>query len=428
MKHFHFIKELKDFLLLWASQAISELGTAMTSYAMVIWVYGHKGTATSLTALTLCTFMPTILLRFIGGTLADRWDKRRIMLAADVFAACGTLMILVLYSFDVLRIWHLYIINVLLSGMNAVQAPASFAATSVLVPAKHYTRAGGLQGVSGATIYILSPALGSVLLVWGGIEMVLLFDLASFAVAFVTLLLFIRIPRQTAQKNTQGESFWQSCLVGVRYLKQNKAMLSITLFIAITNFLAKIGNDGMLAPFILARTGNNQQILGMVQSGVAIGLLLGSMLATAMKPVKKKTRLIFLLYAFIFSGNIVQGVSDQARVWFAAAVITYAAAAVMNANLTTVLREYMPVEVQGRVFSAKDTLQNCTIPLGLLLGGILADHLFEPLMMNQSGVLSAIFGTGGGAGLALMVCCAGVLGCIVSLVQLGNPVYRELDK
>ena len=72
--------------------------------------------------------------------LADRWNKKRIMLLADLAAACGTITVLVLYSFAALRIWHLYVINVLLSFMNAFQNPASFVATSLLVPSKHYTR------------------------------------------------------------------------------------------------------------------------------------------------------------------------------------------------------------------------------------------------------------------------------------------------
>ena len=89
MKQSHTIKSLRSFLLLWGSQTVSELGTAMTDYAIVIWVYGQQGTASSVTLLTLCAFMPTILFRFIGGTLADRWNKKHIMLLSDLAAACG---------------------------------------------------------------------------------------------------------------------------------------------------------------------------------------------------------------------------------------------------------------------------------------------------------------------------------------------------
>lgn len=430
MKRISVLKELRDFLLLWSSQAVSELGTAMTNYALVIWIYEQKGTATSTMLLTLCAFMPTILFRFMAGALADRWDKKRIMLVSDLFAACGTLTLLVLHATGGLRIWHIYIINVLLSFMNAFQAPASFAATSMLVPERHYARAGGLQGISGTAISILSPALGSVLLAFGGMPVVLLFDLASFAIAFAVLLCCIRLPKQEYAERAKGETFWQSCLVGMRFVKEHRSLWNITLFIAATNFLAKLGNDGMLAPFILGRSGNDQQILGMVQSMVSLGVFAGSLIVTAMKPVKKKTRLIFILYAIIFAGNVVQGLSMQPWVWSAAAFATYMAAAVMNANLTSALRTYVPLEMHGRVFSAKDTLQNCTIPLGLFLGGILTDHAFEPFMaaLSVQRLLSGIILPGKDAGIALMFLIVGTAGCVISLCQLKRTVYKDMDQ
>ena len=146
------LKELRDFLMLWSTQTLSSLGTAMPEYALTLWVYQQQGTASSVTRLTLCIFLPTILFRFLAGTVADKWDKKRILLIADAFAACGTLAVLVLYLTGALRIWHLYVINVLLSFANAFQVPASFSATSLIVPKAHYTRIGGLQGFSGAAI------------------------------------------------------------------------------------------------------------------------------------------------------------------------------------------------------------------------------------------------------------------------------------
>ena len=145
----HPFKQLHSFLLLWGSQTVSQLGTAMTDYAIIIWAYSRKGTASSVTLLMVCTFLPTIFIRFLAGSMVDRQDKKRIMLIADLLAACGTLAVFVLHSADFLQIWHLHVINFLLSLMNAFQEPASFVAVSLLVPKKHYARAGGLQGSAG---------------------------------------------------------------------------------------------------------------------------------------------------------------------------------------------------------------------------------------------------------------------------------------
>ena len=426
----HSLKHLYSFLLLWGSQTVSQLGTAMTDYAVIIWVYSRKGTASSVTLLTVCTFLPTIFFRFLAGSVVDRRNKKRIMLIADLLAACGTLAVLLLHSTEVLEIWHLYVINFLLSLMNAFQEPASFVAVSLLVPEEHYARAGGLQGFSGAAVSILAPALGALLLACGGLDLVLVIDLATFAVAFLTLLFLIRIP-EAEQKKTEEEPFSETCLAGIRYLKEHTAMLRMTLFLAVINFLAKLGNDGMLSPFILGRTGNNQSVLGAVESFTALGVLAGSLLATMLKPAGKRTRLIFITTGLVFAGNIIQSLTRQPWLWCAAAFGSYLTAAVMNVNMDTLMREKVPTEMQGRVFSAKSTLQNFTIPIALLLGGLLADTVFEPLMLADSPAqqaLSGLFGTGKGAGIGLMFFIVGIAGMLVSFTRLGKPVYRELDR
>ncbi len=96
-------------------------------------------------------------------------------------------------------------------------------------------------------------------------------------------------------------------------------------------------------------------------------------------------------------------------------------AAVMNAHMTVFLREQIPLELQGRVFSAESTLKNCAIPLGLFLGGLLADHVFEPLMMSDSPLqrwLFPFFGQGMGAGIAVQFLIMGVLGIILCLIYV----------
>lgn len=421
MKNKNMIKELRSFLLLWSSQAVSSLGTAMTEYALIVWIYRQAGTASSTTLLTLCSFAPTILFRFAAGAAADRWDKKRIMLFADLFAACGTFSIYLLYSFSALRIWHLYLINVLLSFMNAFQEPAAFVATSLLVPEEHYTRAGGLQGISGAAVSILAPALGAGVLAFGGLKVVLICDLCSFFIAFIVLLLFIRIPKAEAAEKEQKEPFRKTCTEGFRFLRSHTVMLHLILFMTGVNFLAKMSNDGLISPFVLARTGNNQQVLGAVQSCAALGVMAGSLIVTWMKPVKNKLKLIGISTAFVFSGNIFQGLSQHPVIWCAAALGSYAMAAIMNTHMTVFMREQVPLEIQGRVFSAESTLKNCAIPLGLFLGGLMADHVFEPFMKSDSALqrqLIPFFGSSAGAGIALQFIIAGVLGILLCLVYL----------
>ena len=198
-------------------------------------------------------------------------------------------------------------------------------------------------------------------------------------------------------------------------------LLHLILFMTGVNFLAKMGNDGLLSPFVLARTGDDQRVLGAVQSSVALGVMAGSLAVTWMKPVKNRLKLIGISTALVFSGNIFQSLTGHPAAWCAAAFASYAMAAVMNAHMTAFMREQIPLELQGRVFSAESTLKNCAIPFGLFLGGLLADHVFEPFMTSDSPLqrgLTPLFGDGIGAGIAVQFFIMGALGIALCLAWL----------
>lgn len=424
------INSLRHFLLLWASQSISAIGTAMTDYALIVWIYGQNGSASSVSLMTLCSFMPTILFRFIAGAVADRWNKKHIMLVSDLVAACGTLTILLLFSSGSLTILSLYVITFLLSLMNAFQVPAAYVATSLLIPEEQYARAGGLQAFSGAAISILSPALAGVVLAWGGMTCVLLLDLLTFAVAFLVLL-FLRIPHIAPEQKQEEESIWQNCLTGLRYLKAHRYMLHLILFIAAVNFLAKLGPDGQMAAFVLSRTDNNQTVLGLVQSCVALGPMLGGLLVALMKPSANNIRMMFRMCCLIFLTGMGLAVCRGPIGWCAFAFLQYLFASIMNVHWNTVMRTEVPLELLGRVYSTRDTIQNGTIPLGLFLGGWLADHVFAPLMTHESALqraLTPVFGSGKGAGMAALFLLVSFAGFVLSVVCMNRNGFRPPEQ
>lgn len=431
MRQLNKLLGLRSFLILWFGQSISTLGSSMSGYALVIWAYEQKGTASSIAWLTACSYLPSVLFCFIAGTLADKWDKKKVMLTSDFVAALGTLTVLCLYSTDNLQIWHLYIINTLISLMNAFQNPASYVAVSLIAPKEQYTRVSGLQAFSNSLINIISPALATALLSFSGLKMILVLDLLTFGIAFSTLLFFIHIPPVSSDNSERKESFLKSCLDGLNFLKEHRALLQIILFFAFINLLAYLTGFGILPALILARTGDNQSILGMVSSSIGIGTLVGSVIVTAAKPAKRKTHVIFISLAVSFLlANILWAVGQNAWIWVFAAFAGNLPLPFLGANMTTIMRTKVPTQMQGRVFSTRDTLQFFTRPLGLFLSGILADKVFEPFMQSASPFqrfLSAIVGTGKGSGIAVMFLITGVTGVISSLISLGNPVYKELD-
>lgn len=431
MKKSNIIYELKDFLILWGTQAMSSLGTAMTNFALIIWVYGQKGTASSLILLSVCSMLPSIFFCFIAGTIADRWNKKRIMLIADLLAAMGTVTVMVLFLTSSLEIWHLYVINFLLSFMNAFQHPASYVATSLLVPKKYYVKVSGLQAFSSSIVTILAPALGSAVLVFGGLQTVLTIDLATFTIAFLILLLYIKIPDEPKKLEEKAESFVESCMAGINFLWAHRPLFRVILFFAFINFLSKMGGYGMLAPLVLGRMGGDEVALGIVEAAVGIGTLVGSVMVMLMKPAKSRVFVIFFSCGLSFLlGDIWHSLSRSLPLLAIGAFLSNLPLSFLNANLTAIMRIQVPIEMQGRVFAARDTIQFSTMPLGLFLGGVLADYVLEPLMMGSSplqSVLSILFGTGKGAGIAVVFFIVGTIGAVISFLCLRNPMYKTLD-
>lgn len=428
----HMFSGLRDFFILWGSQFVSTLGTAMTSFALIVWVYGQKGTASSITLLSVCSLLPSILFSFVAGTIADRWDKKRTMLLTDAFAALGTITILVLYLTSSLQIWHLYIINFLLSFMNAFQGPASYVATSLLVPKEQYVRVSGMHAFSSSIVTILAPALGSAVLAFGGLKTVLMVDLTTFSIAFLILLLFIKIPPIKHNTEEVKESFLKSCLSGIRFLKEHTALLRIILFFAFINFIAKMGSYGMLPALILSRTGNDQVSLGMVEAAVGFGALFGSILVVLTKPAKSRVSVIFFACGISFLlGDVGVSLTHTLPLWVIVAFSSNVPMAFLNANLTAIMRTNVPIEMQGRVFSARDTIQFSTIPLGLFLAGLLADFILEPFMVTESSaqqILSLFFGVGKGSGISILFFIVGIMGFVTSFLCFKNPLYKVLDE
>lgn len=431
------LNEIKSFLLLWGSQSLSSLGSSMTGYALLIWVYQKNNSALGVSLLAVCTYLPSILLSFVAGTFADRHNRKHIMLLCDSVAALGTMSVFLLILLGRLEIWHIYLFNMLNSTMNAFQTPAHTVTVSELVPSKYYHKIGGLQSISDSVVGILTPAVATMLMTFFGIELILTVDIASFLMAFLTLTFFIHLPAGSydSKRLHAGRSFLQDCREGFLFLKKHSAILQLILYFTAINLIAYIGGGGItttVTAMILSRLPDGKLVLGAVSSAVSLGTLFGGILVTFMKPPERRVAVIFISCAIsFFICDLALGISQNPAVWITANFIGNIPLAFLSANQSAILRTTVPLQMQGRVFSARSTLQFCTVPLGYLFGGLLADYVFEPLMLGDTGLkhfLTFIVGEGPGSGIAAMFILTGITGAIVSVSALYNKTLKTLDR
>lgn len=411
-------KELKTFLALWSTQSLSQLGSSMTAFALTLWLYEKTGSALQTAMLSICSYAPYVMVSIFAGALSDRWDKKRVMLVCDTLAACSTLVVFALLRADLLVPGHLYLLNALNGLMNTIQQPAGDVAMTLIIPKKHYQKTSGMKSFSNSLITIMNPVLATTLFSLCGINVVIAVDFCTFAVAFVTLLFGIRIPKVQYADGEKKESLAASVKGGLIFLKENGLVFTLILFLAGVNLVAS-AFDAVLPAFILPAPQGGEIVLGLVTSTAGVAMLVGSVLVTFMKQPGDRVRVIYLTMLFSLSTeNFLLAFTRTPALWCLGQVIGWLPVPVMSANLDVILRTSIPVEMQGRVYACRNTLQFFTIPVGFFLGGVLVDKVCEPFMAGvpAGSLMERLFGTGPGSGAAMVLFLLGIAGTAICLL------------
>ena len=423
------MQEMKTWLLLWSTQSFSGLGSAMTSYALVIWSYTQNGSALMTALLMVSSYAPYVLLSIFAGALSDKWRKKPTMLVCDTAAALTTVLMLVLLQKDALRIWHLYLINGINGTMNTVQQPASEVATTRVLPKKHYQRVGGLRYFANSLNSVMTPVIATAVLGIAGIKAVAAFDLFTFGVAFVVLAFGIRIPEHE-ETDKEAENLLESVEKGLSYLRRERGIFGLIMFLAAINLVASI-YEAAFPAMMLSRDGGGEKAMGLVNAVIGMTTFAGSILASAVKKPKSRVRVICncLLFSMSFE-NFFLAFGRTTFVWCVGGFLGWIAIPLMSTNLDAIMRLHVPEQVQGRVYSVRNSLQFFTIPVGYFLGGFLVDRVFEPIMavQREGSVLTRMFGSGKGSGAAFLFFIIAFAGIGVCLYFRQNKYIWELEE
>ena len=423
---------MRTFLVVWFGQLVSQIGTAMSTFALLIWIYEHTGRATSVALLGFFWFLPVVALSPLAGVWVDRYDRRRIMLLADTGSAVITVGMLALYVGGALQVWHLYVAEVVSGVCWAFQGPAYTAATTMLLPRRHYARASGLRSVATFGADAVAPFLAGVAVVWLGIVGVLLIDLVTFLVAVATLAT-VQIPRPpvSAAHEPQTAGFLPELRAGLFYILARRGLLGLMGIYTGINLFAALTYYAILPPLILARTGSDAITLASVQSALGGGAVAGGLVMGLWGGPRRKIHGVLAAAAIsFFVGDLLLAIGRTLPVWLSASFIGAFFVPVMMASDLAIWQSKVPPALQGRVFAMRSAVRMSTMPLGYLFGGLLADNWFEPAMM-PGGALAPVFGglvgVGPGAGMAVMFLVTAIAGTAMSLTGYLVRAVREVE-
>lgn len=404
---------LRVFAALWLGQFVSFFGSNLTSFAVGVWVYRTTGSATSYALISFATLLPAILVSPLAGVLADRLDRRRLMIFSDAGdAATRVVLAWWIWKGD-LSTWHIYAVMAAGSFFYALQVPAFSASAPLLVPKRHLGRANGLVQAGTAATLVLAPLLGGVLLQSVSLLTLVLVDAVTFLFA-IGVLLLVRIPRPAAAEAADGRpSLLREAAYGWRYLRGRPALLTLLGLSAFLNFALGIVQVSM-TPLVLSFASPVE--LGVVMASASAGMLAGSLVMSAWGGPDRRMR-------FIRDALILMGFVLMIGVWRASVPLLSMAAFVflflmpLVTGCTRVIwQSKVAPEVQGRVLAMVRMAAISCLPAASLLTGPLLDRVFEPLLAEGgrlAGSVGGLIGTGPGRGMALLL-------ILVGLVILGG--------
>jgi DHA3 family macrolide efflux protein-like MFS transporter len=421
------------FSIVWLGQLVSMSGSGMTRFALTIWVYEETGQATALALVAIFSFAPAIFFSPIAGAIVDRVSRKRVMIASDLAAGLSTVALLVLFSTGHLEIWHLWATGFFASAFESFQFPAYSAAITTMVDKKHYTRANAMLGMVHSASTIIAPALAGALLHIIGISGIMIIDVATFMFAIgMLLLVVIPNPAETAAGRASRGTLFQESIFGFRYIFSNRSLLGLLLIFFTTNLTFGLSMI-LLAPMIMDRTPDSIQagILGTTMVMFGVGGVVGGLLVAVWGGFKRRIHgvLLGLIFLSIF-GQIVIGVGQNIRVWAVGAFLAMFFMPLVNGSSQAIWQAKVSPDIQGKVFATRRLIAQISSPVAMILGGRLADAVFEPAMASGgrfAQFFQPLVGTGLGSGKALLFIFSGILGVIAAVIGYLVPVVRNVE-
>lgn len=418
-------KSFGKFLLLWSGQLISAIGSGLTSFGLGIYVFQQTGKASAMALVTLLAFMPSLLLSVFAGVLADRYDRRLLMVLGDGLSALGLVFILICMLRGEAQLWQICTGVTISSVFSSLLEPAYKATVTDLLTEEQYTKASGLVQVAGSAKFLISPIIAGFLLTVSDMKLLLVIDIGTIVVTIITTL---AVRSGLASKACdQAKSFIREFKDGWSAVSENRGVLVLVIMGSVLTFFLGI-IETLSIPMLLAFT--DSSVVGTLETIAASGMLVSSVILGFL-PIKKdyvKIPSISLFCVGMFMTGF--GLRENNVLICISGFLFFAMMPFANVCLDFLVRTNIDNSVQGRAWAFIGILSQLGFVAAYALSGVLADYVFTPLLV-EGGVLAdsvgKIIGTGSGRGTGFLVIIAGMLLCVTSVILYHLKLVKKLE-
>ena len=404
-------KGYRKFLLLWAGEFISSIGGGLTSFGLGIYVFNETGSAAGMSLVTLLGFLPTLLLSVPAGVLADRFDRRLLMMIGDGFSGLGILFILICMKSGGATLAQICIGVTVSAVFSSLLEPAYRSTITDILTKEEFSKANGLVSLAGSARYLFSPVIAGFLLTVSDISLLLIIDICTF---FVTITATAIVRKGVKTKHSgERQPFFASMKEGWQAVRGRKGVFllimvssAITMFMGVLQILEK--------PMILSFA--DSKTLGISESVCACGMLAAALtlgIFGIKKGYAKVLRVSFFLAGLFMIGmSLIENIIPVCIFGF----LFFAMLPIANNCMDYMARTNIPDELQGRAWGFIGFLSQLGYVVAYSVSGVAADGL------------GAFTGKGVGRGAAIMIFISGILLAVTALTLLGLPRIKELEK
>lgn len=384
---------------------MSLLGSSLTQFVLMWWITDTTGSITYLAIAGMAALLPQALLGPLGGVLADRYNRRVIMIVSDAVSALCMVVLIILFLTDSIALWHAFVMMSIRGGMQAFQSPASSASTAMLVPKSFITRAAGLNQMLQGISIVASAPLGAFAISVMPLGWALSIDVITAILAIVPLFFFTIPQFGKSQASNSMAKIKAEFLEGVLLVWNNPGwkrlygLLGIVVLIIMPSFtfiplLVKVYFNGG-APQV-----------GLIEGLAGVGMLLGGAIVAIIVPRRKVRWILFGSTVGCLTLSFV-ALTPPTWFWMAAMwwLINGTTFIFINAPLTALLQSTIPNQFQGRVLSLLNTIMALAAPIGLGIASPLGELI----------------------GIRWLFIAMGIAGGLVSLLGFYSRFLREMD-
>lgn len=411
-------KNFYNFLLLWSGEFISAVGSGLTSFGLGVYVFEQTGQASAMALVTLLAFLPGLLLSVPAGVLADRYDRRLLMLLGDGLSAVGLIFILICVLRGGAQVWQICVGVTISSLFSALMDPAYKATVTDLLTPEQYTKASGLIGIAGSAKYLVSPILAGFLLTLSDIRLLLIIDICTFFLTVFTTLavrgmLLAGGAAAAFVREHREEAFFRELKTGWRAVSQHSGVLLLVLLSsAITFFLGFL--QTLCTPMVLAFS--DSATLGTAETICALGMLVSSIVIGMVSLKKGYVKILSLSLAGAGFFMAVFGLKESIPLMCASGFFFFAMLPFANTALDYLIRTNIDNTCQGRAWGLIGVLSQVGYVAAYALAGVLADAAAR--IMNVSV----------GRGAAKLITASGILLAATAFLLYHIKAIRSLEK